>query len=77
MISELEGKRHHHELGWFARESLRMLDDLRIEYSRLDRPVPIGTENGTLQVELNHTDLRSCPSDSARTVTIRGFWRVR
>ncbi|GCB57656.1 putative PhoH-like protein PhoH2 [Rhodococcus erythropolis] len=33
-----------------------MLDDLRIEYSRLDRPVPIGTENGTLQVELNHTD---------------------
>ena len=56
VISELEGKRHHHELGWFARESLRMLDDLRIEYSRLDRPVPIGTENGTLQVELNHTD---------------------
>ena len=30
VISELEGKRHHHELGWFARESLRMLDDLRI-----------------------------------------------
>ncbi|WP_373938052.1 PhoH family protein [Rhodococcus qingshengii] len=56
VISELEGKRHHHELGWFARESLRMLDDLRIEYSRLDRPVPIGAENGTLQVELNHTD---------------------
>ncbi len=56
VISELEGKRHHHEQGWFARESLRMLDDLRIEYSRLDRPVPIGTENGTLQVELNHTD---------------------
>lgn len=56
VISELEGKRHHHELGWFARESLRMLDDLRIEYTRLDRPVPIGTENGTLQVELNHTD---------------------
>ena len=23
VISELEGKRHHHELGWFARESLR------------------------------------------------------
>lgn len=56
VISELEGKRHHHELGWFARESLRMLDDLRIEHGRLDRPVPIGTEDGTLQVELNHTD---------------------
>ncbi|KAF0958523.1 MULTISPECIES: PhoH family protein [Rhodococcus] len=56
VISELEGKRHHHELGWFARESLRMLDDLRLEYGRLDQPVPIGTDGGTLQVELNHTD---------------------
>ncbi len=56
VISELEDKRHHHELGWFAREALRMLDDLRLAYGRLDRPVPIGSENGTLQVELNHTD---------------------
>ncbi|GGG15280.1 putative PhoH-like protein PhoH2 (phosphate starvation-inducible protein PsiH) [Rhodococcoides trifolii] len=56
VISELEGKRHHHELGWFARETLRMLDDLRIEYGRLDQPVPIGSDGGTLQVELNHTD---------------------
>ncbi|WP_374101075.1 PhoH family protein [Antrihabitans sp. YC2-6] len=56
VISELEGKRHHHELGWFARESLRMLDDLRLQYGRLDRPVPIGTNGGHLQVELNHTD---------------------
>ncbi|MGB6181481.1 MAG: PhoH family protein [Rhodococcus sp. (in: high G+C Gram-positive bacteria)] len=56
VIGELEGKRHHHELGWFAREALRMLDDLRIQHGRLDQPVPIGTENGTLQVELNHTD---------------------
>ena len=56
VISELEGKRHHHELGWFAREALRMLDDLRLEHGRLDQPVPIGTEGGTLQVELNHTD---------------------
>ncbi|MFD4291811.1 PhoH family protein [Rhodococcus sp. NPDC058505] len=56
VISELEGKRHHHELGWFAREALRLLDDLRIEHGRLDQPVPIGTDGGTLQVELNHTD---------------------
>ncbi|WP_176458510.1 MULTISPECIES: PhoH family protein [unclassified Rhodococcus (in: high G+C Gram-positive bacteria)] len=56
VISELEGKRHHHELGWFARESLRMLDDLRVEFGRLDQPVPIGTSGGTMQVELNHTD---------------------
>ncbi len=56
VISELEGKRHHPELGWFAREALRMLDDLRRQYGRLDAPVPIGEQGGTLQVELNHTD---------------------
>ncbi|MGL4304768.1 MAG: PhoH family protein [Mycobacteriaceae bacterium] len=56
VISELEGKRHHHELGWFARESLRLLDDLRLKYGRLDQPIPIGTEGGSLHIELNHTD---------------------
>ncbi|MGV9616338.1 PhoH family protein [Nocardia xishanensis] len=56
VISELEAKRHHHELGWFAREALRNLDDLRLRHGRLDEQVPIGTEGGTLQVELNHTD---------------------
>ncbi|MET8798230.1 PhoH family protein [Nocardia sp. NPDC004568] len=56
VISELEGKRHHHELGWFAREALRMLDDLRVAHGRLDEPLPIGTDGGTVQVELNHTD---------------------
>lgn len=61
VISELEGKRHHHELGWFARESLRMLDDLRVVHGRLDEEVPIGTEGGTLQVELNHTDPEVLP----------------
>ena len=62
VISELEGKRHHHELGWFAREALRLLDDLRSEYGRLDRPIPIGECGGTLQVELNHTDPAVLPS---------------
>ena len=38
VIGELEGKRHHHELGWFAREALRLLDDLRLEHGRLDIP---------------------------------------
>jgi PhoH-like ATPase len=56
VISELEGKRHHPELGWFAREALRMLDDLRIAYGRLDAPVPIGDAGGTVRVELNHSD---------------------
>lgn len=56
VISELEAKRHHPELGYFARQSLRILDDLRIAHGRLDAPVPVGTEGGTLRVELNHTD---------------------
>ncbi|WP_156096675.1 PhoH family protein [Amycolatopsis jejuensis] len=56
VISELEAKRHHPELGWFARESLRLLDDLRLKHGRLDAPIPIGDQGGTLQVELNHTD---------------------
>ncbi|NJP32696.1 PhoH family protein [Micromonospora thermarum] len=56
VISELEGKRHHPELGWFARQSLRLLDDLRVRHGRLDRPVPANDHGGTLRVELNHTD---------------------
>ena len=62
VISELEGKRHHPELGWFARQTLRMLDELRITHGRLDAPVPIGDHGGTLHVELNHSDLASLPS---------------
>jgi PhoH-like ATPase len=62
VIGELEGKRHHHELGWFAREALRLLDDLRLEHGRLDIPLPIGDEGGTLQVELNHTDPAVLPA---------------
>jgi PhoH-like ATPase len=30
VITELEGKRNHPELGYFARQALRLLDDLRI-----------------------------------------------
>ena len=62
VITELEGKRHHPELGFFARSALRSLDDLRVVHGRLDEPVAIGTEGGTLRVELNHTDADSLPS---------------
>ncbi len=62
VIGELEGKRHHHELGWFAREALRLLDDLRMEHGRLDVPLPIGESGGTLCVELNHSDQAVLPS---------------
>lgn len=62
VITELEGKRHHPELGFFARTALRSLDELRVIHGRLDEPVPIGDEGGTLRVELNHTDATSLPS---------------
>jgi PhoH-like ATPase len=61
VITELEGKRHHPELGWFAREALRLLDELRLRHGRLDEPVPIGEQGGTLHVELNHADPEVLP----------------
>ena len=62
VITELEGKRHHPELGYFARAALRMLDELRIVHGRLDQPVPVSPSGGTIRVELNHTDPESLPS---------------
>ena len=61
VISELEGKRHHPELGWFAREALRRLDELRVRHGRLDEPIRINDAGGTLRVELNHSDSASLP----------------
>lgn len=61
VITELEAKRHHPELGYFARSALRILDDLRVQHGQLDQPVP--TEGGGwLRVELNHTDPSSLPA---------------
>ncbi|MBO0654803.1 PhoH family protein [Streptomyces triculaminicus] len=56
VVTELEAKRHHPELGYFARKALRLLDDYRVQHGRLDSPIPIGELGGTLRVELNHTD---------------------
>jgi PhoH-like ATPase len=62
VITELEGKRHHPELGLFARTALRLLDELRIEHGRLDEPLPVGDAGGSLRVELNHTDPEVLPA---------------
>ena len=56
VIGELEDKRAHPELGYFARTALRSLDDLRIRHGRLDEPLSLNDAGGTLQVELNHSD---------------------
>lgn len=62
VISELEGKRHHPELGWFARQALRMLEDFRQEHGRLDMPSIVNEAGGTVQVELNHVDQSVLPT---------------
>ncbi|CAB4544465.1 MAG: PhoH family protein [Rhodoluna sp.] len=60
VINELEKKRHDPEIGYFARQALRSLDDLRQEHERLDFPIEVG-EGGTLRVELNHIDQSVLP----------------
>ena len=62
VITELEAKRDHPELGYFARAALRRLDELRVVHGRLDHAVPVGELGGTVRVELNHTDPGSLPS---------------
>jgi len=61
VISELEAKRSHPELGYFARSALRILDDLRVQHGRLDEPLPVGDAGGVVRVELNHTDPEVLP----------------
>ena len=61
VISELEKKRHDPEIGYFARQALRNLDDLRHHHERLDFPIAVG-EGGSLRVELNHSNQSVLPS---------------
>ncbi|PRZ18147.1 PhoH-like ATPase [Nesterenkonia sandarakina] len=61
VISELEKKRHDAELGYFARSSLRLLDELRVKHGALNRPIPLNDLGGQLLVELNHISLDVLP----------------
>lgn len=61
VISELEKKRHDPEIGYFARQALRNIDDLRHDHERLDFPIAVG-EGGSLRVELNHSNQSVLPS---------------
>lgn len=61
VIGELEAKRHDPEIGYFARQALRNLDDLRVQHERLDFPIAVG-EGGSLRVELNHSNQSVLPS---------------
>jgi PhoH-like ATPase len=66
VLTELEGKRHHPELGWAARETLRMLEALRVAHGSLLRPMPANEQGGTLRVEVNHTELAGFPASLSR-----------
>ena len=61
VISELEHKRDDPEIGYFARQALRNLDELRVQHERLDFPVPVG-DGGSLRVELNHSNMSVLPN---------------
>jgi PhoH-like ATPase len=61
IISELEAKRHDPEIGYFARQALRNLDQLRVQHERLDFPIAVGS-GGSLRVELNHSNMSVLPS---------------
>ncbi|GAB3139497.1 PhoH family protein [Marisediminicola antarctica] len=62
VISELESKRNDPEIGYFARQALRNLDELRIKHERLDFPIAVGEDGGSLRVELNHSNMSVLPS---------------
>ena len=61
VVTELEAKRHHPDLGYFARQALRILDDLRDRHGNLSVPLPIGNAGGHVHVELNHQSTSSLP----------------
>lgn len=61
VVTELELKRSHPELGYYARQALHALDDLRVEFGRLDMPVPVG-DGGRLWVDLQHEKSDALPS---------------
>jgi PhoH-like ATPase len=62
VITELESKRNDPEIGYFARQALRNLDELRVKHERLDFPIIANDEGGSLRVELNHSNMQVLPS---------------
>jgi len=62
VLTELEGKRHHPELGWAARRALRQLEALRTRHGSLMLPVPVNDHGGTVRVEINHQDTAGLPA---------------
>jgi PhoH-like ATPase len=62
VLMELEAKRDHPELGWAARRALRLLEGFRLRHGTVTDPLPVNDHDGTLRVELNHSDTSCLPS---------------
>ena len=62
VVTELEVKRTHPELGYFAREALRQLDEMRVEHGRLDQPMKVNSDGGELSVDMSHADSSLLPT---------------
>lgn len=61
VLTELEAKRHHPDLGWAARAALRALEELRERHGTLLEELPANDHGGTVRVELNHTSTEPLP----------------
>ena len=61
VLTELEAKRNHPELGWAARAALRSLEELRERHGSLLEELPANEHGGTVRVELNHTNIEPLP----------------
>lgn len=77
VLTELEAKRHHPDLGWSARTALRRLEQVREEHGGLTDAFPINDEGGTVRVELNHgsdsllpLSMKGDPGNDARILTV-------
>ena len=67
VVTELEAKRHHPDLGYFARQALRILDDLRELHGNLSVPLPIGKDGGHVHVDAGEV-LRHLRAGGERSV---------
>jgi PhoH-like ATPase len=61
VLTELESKRDHPELGYTARSALRYLEQLRTLNGGLTHAIPVNSSGGTLRVEVNHVDDSGLP----------------
>jgi PhoH-like ATPase len=61
VLTELEAKRDHPELGWSARRALRLLERFRVEHGSLVAPMRANDHGGSLRVELRSDDPAGTP----------------